>query len=195
MGSTESKTGAPIAATTTEVEPHRFEDLVICGIEDQSHQGYIVYNYCSNEARWGKGNLILKYSNNKFSDLYRKIENHHAYKFEYTVESTRTSTANQYCVILDVFDVDEHELSGRIDDFLDIKDSSIHNTMRFTAKYMEVILEKRPIKCEGRDGFVRLIIEKDRVKALSKHVKYEFKAHLFANTNRYLIGDITVVKS
>lgn len=169
------------------VKPNVVIDCVIKDIKDYSSNGAMLYA-THQHADW----FILDYAHSDFARIVEKLQKETACRIRCSIKYSYTVVEGHYVrvhIIQEVTDVPTIKITGSVVAY--IRDRSEQND---DDKYVEVLLQERPIKIPGYDYYGVLLIEKGRIDALLKNIPYEFTVSLFRGTNEFLIGEVNAVK-
>ena len=159
------------------------KECVIKEIQDHSDNGYYsVITYNGDE-------FYILYRDPNFVKILQQIEKEKAYNFVYSnIEATPNGTwagKIKYKKLDSILEVNIYKHTGKIKDFVDIKD--VDNVYQ---NYYEVVLYNSQI--ELNESFARLLIEKKRTNLLNRNVEYEFLISLFADKNKFIVRNVNL---
>ena len=136
--------------------------------------------------------FILDYAHSDFARIVEKLQKETACRIRYSIRVFIFHSRRALChvhIIQEVTDVPTIKITGSVVAY--IRDRNEQND---DDKYVEVLLQERPIKIPGYDYYGVLLIEKERIDALLKNIPYEFTVSLFRGANEFLIGEVNAVK-
>lgn len=171
----------------SKAKPDTTEDFVIKDTKDYSSDGAMAYAI-HQHVDW----LILGYAHPDFARMVEKLQKETACRIRYSSEYSYFIVEGRYRhvhTIQDVTDVPTIKITGSVVAY--IRDRNEQND---DNKYVEVLLQERPIKIPGYTYYGVLLIEKERIDALPKNIPYEFAVSLFRGANEFLIGEVNAVK-
>jgi hypothetical protein len=156
--------------------------------------GYVRYTIRTNVKGLYKIYVQLNYSDPNFVELRNQLQPGSKYQFTIPVKPLVPESRDYTILSIALFQIQYHLISGKIENFLDIngKILSLNSPLSPESK-VEVILEERPIKVPGKDGYIKLVISGDRIVSLPRHLPVQLKLQ-DNGANIYSIEEVTLIK-